>query len=776
MKRIIKKPIRSCLVRALLCSTAALLSQQALAQDAIVIEGPTVINSTVTQGDLGVGPGDTVIINEDVEFNVVDQVGLDFWRLDLDGVNIINNGTIFTDGTIAGPFFGDGIFVSRATNLSVTNNGLISIGDGESYGIYVLDVSDSTVINNGTLITRIDARELVTENGNTALSSGYSGGVRLDSYTATYDASNNVIDAQARLGNLLINNGKILSEVLQSRGLYIDGAVGDFWLFTNATAVNNGEIYMVAAAETGSSGTFDASGMRVEGHGNTLINNGLIEVHPEGFGMDGNGAANTLINNGVIRTYYQNSHGIENYRNGNDRPFGTPQNETYNFSNIEVWGDNTHGVTLSGHQSHRFENSGRIISHQGYSIDVNAAALELFQNPDNPTDPTDLVDTGAIDVVLHDGSVLYGDVFIYFRDRYDPATGTTSREGADRLTTLTLGDGLNATIHFDLYSVVNPINSNVTSGGALPENIRSSHDNYVVDETNGIIYVVDLDSYAQQDQALWRMTSMLQDAIDAGSATQMPANTYGFAKNGNSRWTRAFGGGLFAQRDGSSPAYNAVSGGVITGIERPGQLGFHGGLAVSYVKGNEDVSYETTSASFFGGVSGDLSEDIGYSFTAGIAYNSTDRDQVDNTVSGGIGSDTADYASVFWSPSVRIEGPIEGSSVRLLYTGLWQQGHTFNFPGGTVLSVDDRYANFVQSRFEMKHKVRGVNLAYGVETSWTDGQNTSFDLMGTSLVTPYDDGFSSRFFSRVYNDQGYVEVGYDTDERTTVEAGLKLNF
>ncbi|MCY6383660.1 right-handed parallel beta-helix repeat-containing protein [Hoeflea prorocentri] len=791
-------PKRGSIVLALLCSTALIAPSPLIAQEVIDVTDPLLITNALTPGGLGVEAGDTVVIDENVSIIVDNIPGLDFFQLNLDDVSIINNGSIWTNGTIA-EFYGDGIYLSRGNNISVTNNGSISVGDGESSAIYLRNVANSQVVNNGLLEIRAEAAEEIEQNQRPGLSSGFSAGMRVDAYESITDSNDNITGAIVRTGNLLVNNNTIMSNVLQSRGMYIDGATGPFYLFSNSTAVNNGNILMMAEADIRSFGTFDNSGLRAEGHGNTLINNGLIEIHPEGFGIDGNGAANTIRNYGTIRTFYGESHGIENYRNQTDVPAGTPMNETYNFGHIESFGapieiveervvfdqdgnpvrdqdgnlvttiENSqrqgragHGVSLTGHQFHKFVNAGTIISHHGYSIDVSA---------DQPTDDAD------IDLHLNDGSILYGDVFVSFFDRINRFTGVTTREGNDKHTSLALGDGLNATIRFDLFAESGRDNNgNATlRGGALPDEITSYHNSHVVDEGLGIVYVADLDSYSQQDQALWRMTSILQDAIEAGSGTQLPANTYGFAKNVEGRWTRAFGGGLFAQRDGAAPAYNAGSAGLVTGVESQ-PLGFHGGVAVSHVAGNEDVSYETTSASVFGGVSSDLAESVGYSFTVGAAVNSTDRDQADNRVMGGIDSDSANYASIFVTPSVRVDGPIRGSSVRLLYTGLWQQGHTFNFPAGTILSVDDRFANFVQSRFQMQHRLGAATLAYGVEASWTDGQDMSFSLMGTDLATPYDDGFYSRFFSRVHNDKGYLEVGYDTEKRATAEAGLKITF
>lgn len=753
------KPIHGSLVRTLLCSAAFIASTQVAADDIVIDEfflgGLNVNSSIVVNINPAFNPtiipsdGDRIIIDDAISIVVDEQAGIDLFQPGVDNLTIINNGTIYTSGTLTtdqnngGGGYGDGIFLDSSDNATIINNGEISIGDQFSFGVFTRYSSSLTLTNDGRIEIREDVMKPALDNaGNVVINpdtglpfmtSVTSAGFRVDSF----DSLDNPLG-----GHLLTNNGEIVSYALQSRGMFIDGGPSGQPLGSvlGSTMINNGNIMMLSNAA--SNGTYDVSGLRIEGHDGTIINNGYIEVRPQGIGIDYNGANGTVVNTGTIFVYNQNSHGIEHYRNGANT-LGEELSFTENHGLIEVYGKNTHGVSLTGHVGHAFFNAGRILSESGYSIEAGGDSL-----------PINAGDTNSI--WLWDGSILYGDVFV-------------DAQMAE-FTFMLLGDGLNATVKFET-------GTHMANGraGDRPIGFASWHDSHVYDAATGTLYVADLDSYAQQDQALWRMSSMLQDAIDAGGGTQLPANTYGFAKNVEGRWTRAFGGGLFAQRDGSAPAYNAGSVGLVTGMESQ-QRGVHGGLAVSYVDGNEAVSYETTSASFYAGVSGNVENLLNYSFTAGAAYNHTDRDQADNTVAGGIDSTGADYASVFWSPSLRLEGPVKGSSLRLLYTGLWQQGHTFNFPGGTELSVDDRFANFVQSRVQMQHALGGVNLAYGAEASWTHGQNMSFDLMGVGLVTPYDDGFYSRAFTRLQNNNGFFEIGYDTKERATVEAGLKLEF
>ncbi|WP_419910666.1 hypothetical protein [Hoeflea sp.] len=797
-------PVVAGILSALLCSTALVMPGQVLADEFLIDQafllGDIVTNDT-NGGLTGVGDGDTVKLGEGISVVTDEAAGFEFFGVD--SLTFVNNGTIFTSGTLTdastvydssnGRGYGDGFYGWRVNNLSFTNNGVISIGDAGTYGALITRSENVSLTNNGTIRIREEAAvdNYDPGNGNIATSGAAMGGFRINAFNVLEDSSGAFIGLEARGNNRLINNGLIESFVLQSRGMYIDGAyfdddpsgiTVDRWVSVDSTMINNGRIFMGSTSDE-TSGTFDASGMRIEGHDGTIINHGNIHVVPRGFGIDYNGAGGTIINTGTIildGEYSNISHGIEHYRNLTVRKEDDVTTESYvgersytaNYGSIFVYGNDTHGVSLNANQNHNFINAGKIFAMNGYSIDIGVSDGHTTSDGEN-------------NIKLLDGSVLYGLVGIKLAQETLRSSGITEQLGSTHLTNIYLGDGLNATIRFDIETDTS-IGTDPGTGGivdkeigsGLPDldsQITSAHNNHYIDRDKGIIYVADLDSYAQQDQTLWRMSSMLQDAIDSGSSTRLPANTFGFSKGTNGNWAQAFGGGLFAQRDGAAPAYNGGSAGIVAGLDAQ-PLGFHGGLAVSYVAGDEQVSYETTSTSAFAGVSGNLAERLNYSFTAGAAFNSTDRDQADNMVVGGIDSDTASYASVFWSPSVRLEGPIKGSSVRLLYTGLWQQGHTFSFPGGTILSVDSRFANFVQSRFQMEHKLAMANIAYGVEASWTDGQDMSFSLMGAALETPYDDGFYSRFFTRVSNDHGYVEVGYDTEERATAEAGLKLKF
>lgn len=746
----------------------ALLATPGIARsDEVIID----FDTTTTNGGLTANPGDTLVLQKGKTIETTDAEGLYAWQLD--GVTVINNGTIRTFGDyiynaasgVNG--YGDGIFIGDSEYATAINNGWISISDTFTNGIYAYEIGNGfTGINNGTIVIEPDAAQdnldddngtpndtaddtpVLDPNGDPFRSAIASAGIRVDAY----DEFNN-----PSTGHYVVNNGVIRSYVLQSRGMFIDGnGYSGPYQIVDSTMINNGTIEMLS--EDPSNGTYDVSGMRIEGHNGTMINNGLVRIVPRGFGLENNGAGGTILNFGDVLIDGENiadsrSYGIEHYRNG-DNIVSAETSLTVNAGKIHATGPTTDGLAISGHSNHRVVNYGRILSEQGYSLRIN----------------TDLVDVdgtsiGQNSVFLLDGSILYGDVFL----------SDVSLENTD----FRLGDGLNAAVRFD------------TTNGNLPTDIASRHGHVVVDDT---IYVVDLDSYAQQDQVAWSMFSQIQNAIDDGTEARPPAGDFAFNGDGegmSNKWMRVFGGWVYEPGDDDvtyldpgadhTPDYTGYWAGTIIGMNKE-TLSFYAGASYSSVSGDEDVSYDTYSGTLFGGVAKSIAERVEASLTAGAAYNKTDREIADNRVVGGIDTDTANYASLFVSPSLLVKGPIAGSSFRVNYLGAWTQGHDFDFSGGTQLDVEQRFNNVFGAQFQMAHKLPLVNdtfetrIRYGVEGSYADGQAVGYNLMGTDLETPYDDGFSARGFAALEVGPTFIEAGYNTNEQVSINAGLKLKF
>lgn len=771
------------LVCAFLCSTALASLAPALAADILISLDDPLFDSSRSNGSIAI-PADVrrVTLAEGTEINITDAVALEIFSRN--GITVTNNGTLYTSGTNSGVNtldpqslgYGDGIFVLGSDNATIINNGLISIGDYFANAIFGYDADKYTVVNSGNIVIREDVLEDNEDyaswtatpqqpvnphiDPDTSLpyqTSGASAGVRINSFLEVTGAPSIGLG-----GHYVVNNGTITSYAVQSRGIYLDGAsyvtdsvtgavISDDFFSIYSTAVNNGNILMIGT--TPSNGIYDVSGLRAEANHATLINNGYIEIRPQGFGIDYNGNSGTIINNGTILAFNDNSHGIEHYRNGTTVPGDLKNDLTVNTGLISVEGANTHGVTLSGHDGHDLFNYGRVFSRDGYSIDVNTFGSGGLATGDRNT------------VYLLDGSILYGDAYI----------SNVSQPYTD----FRLGDGLNAAIRFD------------TTNGNLPFSISSRNDYVIVDDT---LYVADLDSYAQQDQVAWSMVSQIQNAIDSGTETRPPAGDLAF--NGDvdgmsNRWAQVFGG--WVQGDGDddvsyldpdadhTPGYTGYSVGTIAGVNNE-NLSVFAGAAYSSVSGDEDVSYDTYSGTVFGGITKVIAERLNVSLTAGAGYNRTDRDMADNRVTGGIDTDTANYASVFLSPSLLVRGPIAGSSLRVNYLGTWTQGHDFDFSGGTQLDVDSRFSNVVGTQVQMAHTLPVINdtlptrLRYGVEASYADGQSVGYNLMGTDLETPYDNGFTARGFAALEIGPTYFEAGYNTDEQVSINAGLKLRF
>ncbi|WP_434054773.1 MAG: hypothetical protein RDA78_07855 [Roseibium sp.] len=767
---------------ALLCSTAIALALPANATDLLISMDHPLFDTTRANGAITI-PLDvtTVTLAEGTEINITDAVALEIFSRP--GVTVTNNGTLYTSGLNAGTNaldpqslgYGDGIFVLGSDNARIVNNGLISIGDYFANAIFGYDADQYTVVNSGNILIRPDILEdnedyaswtatpqqtvnphLDPDTGLPCQTAGASAGVRINSFLEVTDAASIGLG-----GHYVVNNGTITSYAVQSRGIYLDGAsyvtdsvtgafISDDFFSIYSTAVNNGTILMIGT--TPSNGIYDVSGLRAEANHATLINNGYIEIRPQGFGIDYNGNSGTIINNGTILAFNDNSHGIEHYRNGTTVPTDLKIDLTVNTGLISVQGDNNHGITLSGHDGHDLINYGRVFSRDGYSIDVNTFGSGGLGTDDRNT------------VYLLDGSILYGDAYI--------------SNSSLPYTDFRLGDGLNAAVRFD------------TTNGNLPLKITSSHGHVVVGDT---LYVADLDSYAQQDRVAWSMFSQIQNAIDDGTEARPPAGDFAFngeADGMANRWARVFGGWVQEPGDDDvsyldpdadhTPGYTGYSVGTIVGVNKS-RLSYFAGVAYSSVSGDEDVSYDTHSGTLFGGVAGGFAERLTASLTAGAAYNNTDRDTADNTVTGGIDTDTANYASLFFSPSLLVKGPI-GSSLRVNYLGTWTQGHDFDFSGGTQLDVDGRYSNVIGAQLQMAHNLPVVNetfgtrIRYGVEASYADGQAVGYNLMGTDLETPYDNGFTARGFAALEVGPTYIEAGYNTDEQVSINAGLKLRF
>jgi|GEM_PF-3662344 len=788
MKNPLASKQRLPLICALLGSTAMALPTQVFAEDIVISVDVPGFDSSRANGSIDIPVGvNSVTLTEGTEINITDAVGLEIFSRD--GVTVTNNGRIVTSGTNAGVNtadpqslgYGDGIFVLGSDNATIINNGFISVGDYFGNAIFGYDANKYTVVNTGDIVISEEILEdnedyltwtptaqqptnphIDPDTGLPYQTAGASAGVRINSFLEVANSPSIGLG-----GHYVVNTGTITSYAVQSRGIYLDGASRVTWDHDNdpttdevelsddffsiySTAVNNGRILMLAT--TPSNGIYDVSGLRAEANHATLINNGYIEIRPQGFGIDYNGNSGTIINNGTILAFNDDSHGIEHYRNGTSRD-NLKIDLTVNTGHISVEGDNTHGITLSGHDGHDLFNYGRVFSRDGYSIDVNTFGSGGLATGDRNT------------VYLLDGSILYGDVFI--------------SDASLEYTDFQLGDGLNAAVRFD------------TTNGNLPLEIASRHGHVIVDDT---LYVADLDSYAQQDQVAWSMFSQIQNAIDDGTEARPPAGDFAFNGDGegmSNKWMRVFGGWVYEPGDDDvtyldpgadhTPDYTGYWAGTIIGMNKE-TLSFYAGASYSSVSGDEDVSYDTYSGTLFGGVAKSIAERVEASLTAGAAYNKTDREIADNRVVGGIDTDTANYASLFVSPSLLVKGPIAGSSFRVNYLGAWTQGHDFDFSGGTQLDVEQRFNNVFGAQFQMAHKLPLVNdtfetrIRYGVEGSYADGQAVGYNLMGTDLETPYDDGFSARGFAALEVGPTFIEAGYNTNEQVSINAGLKLKF
>lgn len=794
----------------------------------IIVDQTDTLNETngdATGGTNTPGAGDTLTLEDGVTLDI-DEDGIGLYAGNADGVTIINNGTINTYGTsndngtsasatISADQAGraHGILVETTDNALVINNGLINVDDYYGAGIRVSDAYNALVINRGVInVSGLYGYGLYLRGGDNpvAVNDGsiyVSGEGFLGMQLLMLEWKRGYGQAiAANSGGLMINNGLISVDAYNSYGnwgMTLWGLDVDKGSTPNTTylyeiyssAYNYGTIEILNDTAVGSN---HFRGMEVRGHEADLYNYGSIYVKPNGAGMVGVGSSLGLYNYGTIVVDGENATGnfggrgmsayltrtLESDPGSNTDPGyteddynlyrdgGYHRNTLVNAGTIIVNGTNAVGIFLGditevhdpagdpngGASGHDVYNYGRIEAPNGWVMN-----LHTGENNNPATYDT---------VNLLDGSILVGDILlesisaqhIYF----------------------VLGDGLNAAISFDTTSGV------YTSGQVVPLHLSSANGYVIVDDT---IYTVDLDGYAQQDQASWSLFSMVQDAVDQGTASRRPSGNFAFhghdKDDGFEMWATMFADWVYDPGDDDvshldptadhTAGYLGYSAGTIVGVNKDA-LSFYLGAAYSDVSSEEEVDYTTHSGTLFGGVAGTIAERLNVSLTAGAAYNQTNRDMADSTVSGGIDKASANYASFFLSPSLLINGPISGSSLRVNYLGAWHQAHDFSFDGGTQIDVDSRFSNVFGAQLQMAHKLPLTNetfptrIRYGVEASYADGQAIGYNLMGTDFETDYDNGFSARGFAALEVGPTFIKAGYGTDEQVSINAGLTLRF
>lgn len=807
-----------------------------------------------SSGPLGYGFGDGMYVSRIQRAYIQNDGYLSAEDFDAYGIflrfsddsTIINNGTIWmpdqdeiTNGSRGS--FSRAIGVNASHNALVINNGTISEGSHSAEAaVTIYNSGAATVINNGLLEVRTDAAETVTETVNVVgggtktvdFTSASMSAMRVHAYYDRNYESNfgglldDIGTAAERLdpanwalpGHHMENNGTIRSYVLGSRGMYLrayDGGdlydtdvapytnpddgldyniTGDFIYLTDSLLVNNGRILMESDDLSGF--THNVYGMSIEGHDATAINNGYIYIRPFGYGMQTGGSGVELYNYGTIVMDHNNvdvdanqpSAGMYSFQ---DRELETQtwtldsdpdvsfvlevgrldnsvRNLLVNAGVIRVNNSRSAGIYIQNESGHDVYNFGTIWAPNGYS---------LYLTGD------DLIPGVEDRIYLMDGSILVGDVLMNRRSK--------------KSTRFVLGDGFNGAVRFETDTSV------LQTNPSRPILVTSRNGYAVVNDT---LFSLDMEGYSQQDQTTWSMVSMIQDAVDEGTATRPPAGDFAFNGDGgegmSDKWAQMFAGWVRDPGDGAigldyngtdehEGGFNGYTAGTIIGVNKP-ERSYFVGAAYSKVDSidwmDNDTGYDTHSGTLFGGIATTLKERFDLSLTAGVSYNHSNRELADGRLTSGIDTVSADYASVFLSPSLLIEGPI-GSSLRLNYLGGWTQGHSYKLSGGELLKVEQRHNHVVGAKFEMVQNIPKFSdrfrarFRYGAEASYADGADIASDVtlsgftkQAGDMSTPYNNGFSAGGFAALDIGPAFIKAGINSDEQVTVNAGVTLRF
>lgn len=803
-----------------------------------------------SSGPLGYGFGDGMYVSRIQRAYIQNDGYLSAEDFDAYGIflrfsddsTIINNGTIWmpdqdeiTNGSRGS--FSRAIGINASHNALVINNGTISEGSHSAEAaVSIYNSGTATVINNGLIEVRTDAAETVTETINLGggatktvdfLNASMSG-MRVHAYyDRNYESSFGGLltdigtDAERLIlatwtlpGHSMENNGVIRSHVVGSTGMYLksqdtdnlgtitnpddglDYTVNTEYIYlADSLLVNNGRIEMISTDLSGY--THNVHGMRMEGHDATLINNGYIRIKPFGYGMENRGGGVEMYNYGTIVMDHSNVDVDANQLSGGMYSFqeralelqswrqiadpdvefdldvgrldNSVRNLLVNAGVIRVNNSRAAGIIIQNESGHDVYNYGTIWAPYGYSLYLTGDSLI----------------SGVEDrIYLMDGSILVGDVLM--------------NRVAKKSTRFVLGDGFNGAVRFVTDTV-----DGVQTNPSRPILVTSRNGYAVVNDT---LFSLDMEGYSQQDQTTWSMVSMIQDAVDEGTATRPPVGDFAFNGDGgegmSDKWAQMFAGWVRDPGDGAigldyngtdehEGGFNGYTAGTIIGVNKP-ERSYFVGAAYSKVDSidwmDNDTGYDTHSGTLFGGIATTLKDRFDLSLTAGVSYNHSNRELADGRLTSGIDTVSADYASVFLSPSLLIEGPI-GSSLRLNYLGGWTQGHSYKLSGGELLKVEQRHNHVVGAKFEMVQNIPKFSerfrarFRYGAEASYADGADIASDVtlsgftkQAGDMSTPYNNGFSAGGFAALDIGPAFIKAGINSDEQVTVNAGVTLRF
>ena len=666
-----------------------------------------------------------------------------------DTITVTNSGSVSTAGIAA-----YGLVAVGNTN-TLTNSGSVSTAGIAAYGFYA-EGDTNTLTNSGSVTTTGDgayglsargANNTLTNSGSVTTAGGNARGLFAvgDTNTLTNSGSVSTTDTTAYglfadgANNTLTNSGSVSTTGDSAFGLVAFGNTNTLTNSGSVSTTGDSAFGLVADGDTntltnsGSVSTTDtaAYGLYAVGANNTLTNSGSVSTEDSlAFGLYAVGANNTLTNSGSVTTTGDGAYGLS-ARGAN--------NTLTNSGSVTTAGGNARGLFAVG-DTNTLTNSGSVST-------TDTTAYGLFADGANNT----LTNSGSVIALdslsvlmggtnatlnLLQGSVLFGDV----------------RFGTPSSATLTFGAGLNAVVHTD---------------ASVPATITSQGVYTVVGDT---IHNVDLSDYTAQDQAGATAGRLIMDAVDARGQT--PVVTQGAA--GNGRWASVTGGLVRNAGDDDLAGYDGMIVSGSLGWDLAAASGFFAG--VSAAQTDTDSGVETDAIGLHGGLYGQWNG-ADYTLAVGVNYTDATRTQANNMAPDGIESAAAEYMSVFISPALTWHGLLGGSdSLRLRYTGIWQDAHSFAFQDGD-LAIDSRITHQAEARMAWTRGLNDMVVRYGVVLGWQEAGDIDLTVAGNDLsATVPGEAVYGRAFLGMDFDIGSVEVGYDSNQTLTGTAQLTWRF
>ncbi len=754
-----KAPASSRLISPAALMLGLLSYQPAMAQEVIVITDGQIVTDPIVLDEAGdeltVDAGGVV----DVDADNADAI-----RSNEDNVTVINNGEI----TVAGENFTDGVDLDGSDG-TVINNGTITANGS---GVEAIEINGGVVINNGTLnatsggILAVDGQADVTNDGvinagfvgivadgdfSTVLNSGTimseDRGISLEDGDAiTLDNSGTIIavdigvESEAGEGRQITNSG-----LIDAGSIGIDSDSTDERIENIGTILSDDEgvLSQGDSVQITNSGLIEASNDGIFSNGDTaqITNTGLIESEASGIDSDGLGA--------IIR----NAGTLLAEQNGVDTDGADAQ--IINTGTI-IAGNN--GIGSEG-LNIQITNTGTIIAARN-AIDLGTAGAAVTN-----TGVLNAADGFAIlggfgdqTVTLGKGSQILGGVdlsggqdVLNIADDYD--LGQSSFLSFDNVETLNIGDGVNAF---------------VATEGATTR-----------------VQTLDITGPAVLGEA----TAVLTDQAHRGVDTDT-----------NGAWASLIGAARSRGDDGKVLAHDHRFAGALAGYNLDlggNRLGLVAGFSSSQIETDED-STSIDSESVFAGAY--LTRPVGNvaltaGLLAGVESHDSDRDVLDNLV--GAETATATFDSQFISASVAAElvaftlGALElRPSAIAAYTVSSFDGYTEEGTTNANLQFDSRTAQTLTTRAQLETvtALANVDLAYrfGVDGRFSNDDDIAITLADQSQDFAAGDsdtvlggflGAQARFApADGLQLIGDVEYGFADGEEQTLSASLNVSF